>query len=56
MKHVRDCLAENGDETHVTRLLRDLLARGTGASQQRTAFAPTGSFTDAINESLQPPS
>lgn len=55
MKHVRDALAENGDEEHATGLLRDLLARGTGASQQRTAFHRTGSFIDVVAESLPSP-
>lgn len=53
MKHVRAALAENGDEEHAAGLLQDLLARGTGASQQRTAFHRTGSFTDVVAESLQ---
>ncbi|NMR29177.1 glutamate--cysteine ligase [Crystallibacter degradans] len=50
--HVRAALAENGDETRVAGLLHNLLARGTGASQQRTAFRRTGSFTDVIAESF----
>jgi glutamate---cysteine ligase / carboxylate-amine ligase len=53
IKHVRVALAESGDETCVTGLLRDLLTLGTGASRQRTAFHRTGSLTDVVAESLQ---
>lgn len=53
--HVQAALAENGDETRTARLLHNLLARGTGASQQRTAFRRTGSFTDVVAESFHTP-
>jgi carboxylate-amine ligase len=53
IEHVRAALADNGDETCMTGLLRNLLTRGTGATQQRTAFHRTGSLTDVIAESLQ---
>jgi carboxylate-amine ligase len=46
LDHVRDALESNGDLDVVSELLQDLLGRGSGAREQRTAFHRRGELAD----------
>ncbi len=51
LDHAQPALSERGDAETITRLLRRLDERGTGADRQRTLFAAAGSapaFVDAL--------
>jgi carboxylate-amine ligase len=48
--HVRDALADLGDETHVRELLDAVLARGNGAIHQRQTYARTGDLGEVIRD------
>jgi carboxylate-amine ligase len=52
LDHVRDVLQEQGELGTVEALLFQLLARGTGATRQRTAYANVASFCDVIADAV----
>ena len=51
--HCRDALSDTGDANTVTGLLTDLLARGNGASFQRSAYRRTGRLPDVISSAVK---
>ena len=48
LEHGREALTDTGDADAVAGLLKDLLARGNGASFQRAAYHRSGRLTDVI--------
>jgi glutamate---cysteine ligase / carboxylate-amine ligase len=52
LDHVRDVLQEQGELGMVEALMFQLLARGTGATRQRTAYAKAASFCDVIADAV----
>ncbi|MGI5162926.1 carboxylate-amine ligase [Spirillospora sp. CA-253888] len=50
LAHARPALADNGDLEAATGGLRRLLAGGTGAERQRTAYRRRGLLTDVVDE------
>ena len=52
LDHCRDALADTGDADTVAALLTDLLARGNGASFQRSAYRRSGRLPDVINDAV----
>ena len=48
--HVRDALADFGDEAHVRELLDAVLARGNGANRQRQTYASTGDLAEVVRD------
>ena len=46
--HVRDALDEAGDAAYVAESLQRILSQGTGANQQRQAFARRGRLADVV--------
>ena len=52
LDHCREALAEAGDAETVTGLLTDLLARGNGASFQRTAYRRSGRLPEVISSAV----
>ena len=53
LDHVHDGLEAHGDREEVTDLVAGTMARGNGASRQRTAFARRGSGLDVVNRILE---
>ena len=51
--HCRDALSDTGDADTVAGLLTDLLARGNGASFQRSAYRRTGRLPDVISSAVK---
>jgi carboxylate-amine ligase len=52
LDHCRDALADAGDAGIVAALLTDLLARGNGASFQRSAYRESGRLPEVINDAV----
>jgi carboxylate-amine ligase len=52
LDHCRDALADAGDADIVAALLTDLLARGNGASFQRSAYRESGRLPEVINDAV----
>lgn len=48
--HVRDALADSGDEEHVRGLLDAVLARGNGATRQRQTYARSGDLAEVVRD------
>jgi carboxylate-amine ligase len=48
VRHVRDCLEDDGDVAVVEELAAALLARGTGAARQREAHRRGGRLEDVV--------
>ena len=53
LEYVRPVLEEQGESTLVESLLRQVLARGTGARRQRAVMARTGSLTEVVADSVR---
>ncbi|PNI10484.1 carboxylate--amine ligase [Arthrobacter sp. AFG7.2] len=53
LEHIQPVLGEQGELSAVEFLLFQLLARGTGADRQRTAFANTGSLCGVIADAVK---
>ena len=52
LDHCRDALADAGDADTAAALLTDLLARGNGASFQRSAYRQSGRLPEVINDAV----
>ena len=52
LDHCRDALADAGDADAAAALLTDLLARGNGASFQRSAYRQSGRLPEVINDAV----
>ncbi len=48
LEHIRPALTETGERTLVEKSIRQILARGTGASRQRTVMSRAGNFRKVI--------
>lgn len=53
LRHVGPALRDQGDAEIAESLLRQLLARGTGARRQRAALLRRGSLEDVVSEALR---
>ncbi|MCC9205993.1 carboxylate-amine ligase [Arthrobacter sp. zg-Y769] len=53
LEYVRPVLEEQGEATLVESLLRQVLARGTGARRQRAVLARTGSLAEVVADSVR---
>lgn len=53
LEHVRPVLEEQGEARLVESLLRQLLARGTGARRQRAVMARTGSLPEVVADCVR---
>ena len=53
LEYVRPVLEEQGESTLVESLLRQVLARGTGARRQRAVMARTGSLAEVVADSVR---
>ncbi|MCC9146695.1 MULTISPECIES: glutamate--cysteine ligase [unclassified Arthrobacter] len=53
LEYVRPVLEEQGEATLVESLLRQLLARGTGARRQRAVLARTGSLREVVADGVR---
>jgi carboxylate-amine ligase len=52
LDHCRDALSDTGDADTVAALLTDLLARGNGASFQRSVYQRSGRLPEVINDAV----
>jgi len=52
LDHCRDALSDTGDGDTVTTLLTDLLARGNGASFQRSGYRRSSRLPEVINDAV----
>jgi carboxylate-amine ligase len=52
LDHCRDALSDTGDADTVAAPLTDLLARGNGASFQRSAYRQSGRLPEVINDAV----
>jgi carboxylate-amine ligase len=53
LDHCRDALSDTGDADTVAGLLTDLLARGNGASFQRSAYRRSGRLPEVISSAVE---
>ena len=53
LEHCRDALSDTGDADTVAALLTDLLARGNGASFQRSAYRRSGRLPEVISSAVE---
>ena len=53
LRHIRPVLEEAGEERDVAAGLAAILAQGTGANVQRTAFAQRGQLLDVVAEAVR---
>ncbi|MPY11876.1 glutamate--cysteine ligase [Arthrobacter bussei] len=53
LQHVRPVLRDQGDAEIAESLLRQLLARGTGARRQRAALSRRGDLRDVVSEAVR---